>query len=308
MAGDPLRVLARGAVSDVSAGCWNSSGRTASTSSSCLGAPSSATTSTPTAGTAHRTVRRGGPAGRAGTSMSDVDTDARSPSSRRTGPHRRARAGRLRASGPGPAGRDGRHRHQDVPRRRRGAARRAWRSGTWGRTATRRRRPSRRGRGALTGGPPLRWHFVGQLQRNKAGSVARYADVVHSVDRVPLVRRARPALTQRAGRSTSSSRSASTRRPPARRGRGCRRAGRGRRRCRSRTARLRRRHGGGPAGGRPRRGVRPAAGGGERLRSDHPEATWVSAGMSGDLEAAIRHGATHLRVGSAVLGSRPSLR
>ena len=29
--------------------------------------------------------------------------------------------------------------------------------------------------------------------------------------------------------------------------------------------------------------------------------------MSGDLEAAVRHGATHLRVGTAILGSRPSL-
>jgi uncharacterized pyridoxal phosphate-containing UPF0001 family protein len=45
-----------------------------------------------------------------------------------------------------------------------------------------------------------------------------------------------------------------------------------------------------------------------RIHTDHPEATWVSAGMSEDLEAAIRHGATHLRVGSAILGSRPPLR
>ena len=30
-------------------------------------------------------------------------------------------------------------------------------------------------------------HFIGQLQTNKAGSVAGYADVVHSVDRVRLV-------------------------------------------------------------------------------------------------------------------------
>jgi uncharacterized pyridoxal phosphate-containing UPF0001 family protein len=45
-----------------------------------------------------------------------------------------------------------------------------------------------------------------------------------------------------------------------------------------------------------------------RIRVDHPQATWVSAGMSGDLEAAIRHGATHLRVGSAILGKRPPLR
>jgi uncharacterized pyridoxal phosphate-containing UPF0001 family protein len=37
-----------------------------------------------------------------------------------------------------------------------------------------------------------------------------------------------------------------------------------------------------------------------------PGATWVSAGMSNDLEAAVRSGATHVRIGSAVLGSRPS--
>ena len=39
--------------------------------------------------------------------------------------------------------------------------------------------------------------------------------------------------------------------------------------------------------------------------ADHPAADWLSAGMSGDLEHAIRAGATHVRVGSAVLGSRP---
>ena len=38
-----------------------------------------------------------------------------------------------------------------------------------------------------------------------------------------------------------------------------------------------------------------------------PAATVVSAGMSGDLEAAVAHGATHLRVGTALLGSRPPL-
>jgi uncharacterized pyridoxal phosphate-containing UPF0001 family protein len=45
----------------------------------------------------------------------------------------------------------------------------------------------------------------------------------------------------------------------------------------------------------------------QRLRGDHPGAWRISAGMSGDLEAAVRAGATHLRVGSAVLGSRPPL-
>ena len=39
---------------------------------------------------------------------------------------------------------------------------------------------------AAPGVPDLRWHLVGQLQRNKAGAVARIGAVVHSVDRRPL--------------------------------------------------------------------------------------------------------------------------
>ncbi|GAB3984639.1 hypothetical protein GCM10027615_72640 [Plantactinospora veratri] len=45
-----------------------------------------------------------------------------------------------------------------------------------------------------------------------------------------------------------------------------------------------------------------------RLRAGYPEAVAVSAGMSGDLEAAIAHGATHVRIGSALLGMRSTLR
>jgi len=44
-----------------------------------------------------------------------------------------------------------------------------------------------------------------------------------------------------------------------------------------------------------------------RLRSEHAGADWISAGMSGDLEAAIRHGATHVRLGRALLGTRTPL-
>lgn len=40
---------------------------------------------------------------------------------------------------------------------------------------------------------------------------------------------------------------------------------------------------------------------------DHPDAGELSAGMSGDLEQAIAAGATHVRVGSAVLGDRPTI-
>jgi uncharacterized pyridoxal phosphate-containing UPF0001 family protein len=42
----------------------------------------------------------------------------------------------------------------------------------------------------------------------------------------------------------------------------------------------------------------------DRLRAAHPQATIVSAGMSNDLESAVAHGATHLRIGTALLGQR----
>ena len=46
----------------------------------------------------------------------------------------------------------------------------------------------------------------------------------------------------------------------------------------------------------------------ERLTGAHPGATAISAGMSGDLEAAVRHGATHVRIGRSLLGMRNPLR
>ena len=45
----------------------------------------------------------------------------------------------------------------------------------------------------------------------------------------------------------------------------------------------------------------------ERLRAAHPSATVISAGMSGDLEQAIACGATHVRIGTALLGGRGAI-
>ena len=42
-----------------------------------------------------------------------------------------------------------------------------------------------------------------------------------------------------------------------------------------------------------------------RVLRNHPQATALSAGMSGDLEAAVRHGSTCVRVGTALMGQRP---
>lgn len=157
----------------------------------------------------------------------------------------------------------------------------------------------------------LRWHCIGQVQTKKAGSVARWADVVHSVDRVKLAH-ALGRAAQVAGRTVDVLVQVDL--DPA--AAGSARAGRGGavpgtvasladavagtaglRLCGVMAI--------APLGGDPYEAftrLREVAAG---VRADHPAAQWISAGMSADLEAAVHAGATHLRVGSAVLGSRP---
>ena len=156
-------------------------------------------------------------------------------------------------------------------------------------------------------GVSLRWHFVGQLQVNKAASVVSYAYMVHSVDRPRLV----AALSRRAGENGRVIRCLVQVSLDA----GTGSSGRG---------------GVDPAGvpdlaaqiaaadnlelagvmgvaplGQPARPayarLREAA---EQLRSAHPAARVISAGMSGDLADALAEGATHVRIGTALLGGR----
>ncbi|MET8826719.1 YggS family pyridoxal phosphate-dependent enzyme [Streptomyces sp. NPDC004610] len=162
---------------------------------------------------------------------------------------------------------------------------------------------------------PLRWHFVGQLQTNKVRSVLGYADFVQSVDRSRLV----TALSKEAVRA------------------GCEVG------CLIQVALDAGADGRGERGGVAPGGVEELAGLVARspglrldglmtvapltgafagrqeaafgrlmelstdLRRAHPAATMVSAGMSADLEQAVAAGATHVRVGTAVLGVRPGL-
>lgn len=145
----------------------------------------------------------------------------------------------------------------------------------------------------------LTWHFVGRIQRNKAHRIGEWADVVHSIDRPDLI-----APLTRSGRRPAALIQVSLDGDMAR---------------------------GGvlPTGvlalassivesGMPLQGVMAVAPLGmeparafEQLQqvshslvSEHPGATWISAGMSADLEAAIAAGATHLRLGTSILGSR----
>ena len=155
----------------------------------------------------------------------------------------------------------------------------------------------------------LTWHFVGQLQTNKCPSVARYASVVHSVDRARLVR-ALGSAARRAERVVRCLIEVSLDGDPAR--------------------------GGAVAADVPGLaeaiasesglvlsgvmavaplGMDPSAAFADLIvsaavvRAVNPAATMISAGMSGDLEAAVEAGATHLRIGTALLGVRgPAVR
>lgn len=163
-------------------------------------------------------------------------------------------------------------------------------------------------------GAPVRWHFIGHLQRNKCRSVVGYADMVHSVDSVRLARtlaeeaerhRGRPldvlvqvsidgdphrggALVGDAPEDQQLDRVAETV------------AGAGLLRLRGVMAVA-------PIEWRSDAAFERLAEIAGQLRVTYPTLDVVSAGMSGDLEEAIGRGATHIRVGSALLGNRPPL-
>lgn len=156
----------------------------------------------------------------------------------------------------------------------------------------------------------LRWHYIGGLQSNKAAAVARYADVVESVDRRKLVGGLSRGAVERGavlpcllqvsldppeqgeGRSGVHPDDLAALAEAVVAAEGLELAGL------MAVA---------PLGADADQAFARLAVITERFRADHPDATVLSAGMSGDLEEAIRHGATHVRIGRAVLGERPSV-
>lgn len=153
---------------------------------------------------------------------------------------------------------------------------------------------------------PLRWHMIGQLQRKKAGSVARWADVVESVDRAELVAPLDRAA-QEAGRVLDVLIQVSLDPDPVP-GRGGAMPDEVRSLADLVGAHpglaLRGVMGVAPYPGDPDEAFARLQALSERLRADHPRADRISAGMSGDLEQAVAHGATQVRIGGAVLGQR----
>ncbi|MGL5931100.1 MAG: YggS family pyridoxal phosphate-dependent enzyme [Dermatophilaceae bacterium] len=161
---------------------------------------------------------------------------------------------------------------------------------------------------SLAGRARLTVHFVGQLQTNKAGTVARLVDVVQSVDRARLARALERAAVQE-NRLIDVTVQISLDADRARGGADPDHA----RELADLVAecsglRLRGVMAVAPLGEDPRPAFARLRSVADAIRSNHPDASWMSAGMSGDLESAIAEGATHLRVGSAILGSRSSQR
>lgn len=156
----------------------------------------------------------------------------------------------------------------------------------------------------------VRWHMVGHLQRNKARSVVRWASEVQSVDS--------PRLAEALAKAVRAARDAGERDTPLdalvqvsidgdpERGgcpldalpaltEGVARSG---------ELRLRGLMAVAPLGMEPGRAFAALADAAQRIRADHPEATELSCGMSNDLESAVEHGSTCVRVGTALLGGR----
>jgi PLP dependent protein len=153
--------------------------------------------------------------------------------------------------------------------------------------------------------PEMRWHFIGRIQRNKIRSIASYAGSVDSVDRDVLVDPLDRAVADRAepldvllqvsldgdlarGGVPVTELPALADRVEA-----------------APHLRLAGLMAVAPLGADVEREYAALAGHAAQLRAGHPGARTLSAGMSGDLEAAVRHGATQVRVGTALLGGRP---
>jgi pyridoxal phosphate enzyme (YggS family) len=153
--------------------------------------------------------------------------------------------------------------------------------------------------------PDVRWHFVGAVQTNKARSVASYADVVHSLDRSSLVDALSRGAT-RAGRTIDVLVQVSLDGGSGRAGAAPEDvAGLSDLAGASEGLRLAGVMAIAPLGADAALAFRHLVAIADDVRRRHPTATVVSAGMSGDLEAAVAAGANVLRVGTALFGTRP---
>jgi pyridoxal phosphate enzyme (YggS family) len=154
--------------------------------------------------------------------------------------------------------------------------------------------------------PDVRWHFVGQLQGKKARQVRAYASAIHSIDRASLIDALESPgeqaetpildvflqvnLSDAPGRGGADPTDVPALAERIETAAGLRLLG---------VMAV------APLGEEPRAAFARLRGIADEVRRIAPAATAISAGMSGDFEEAIAEGATHLRIGTAITGSRP---
>jgi pyridoxal phosphate enzyme (YggS family) len=160
---------------------------------------------------------------------------------------------------------------------------------------------------------PARWHMIGLIQSNKAKYIARWADSVHSVytDKVVSAlgratevamaegRRDRMRVFVQISLDGDPGRGGVDIGDPAAVDRLCAQV------AESEALDLVGLMTIPPLGADPDLAFAALAAEHRRVLRSHPGATGLSAGMSDDLEAAVRHGSTCVRVGTALMGRRP---
>ena len=161
----------------------------------------------------------------------------------------------------------------------------------------------------------ISWHMVGQLQSKKLNSIARWADTVETLDRHELI----IPLDRAAAQANKNLRVLiQVNLDPVEFREGMNRGGVNPEVVPNFVAELEKAPhltlgGVMGVGPHPEMGVDVDAAFGQLMvaaalvQKLNPEATMISAGMSGDMEQAIRAGATQVRLGSAILGERPDV-
>lgn len=151
----------------------------------------------------------------------------------------------------------------------------------------------------------IRWHFIGQAQTNKARLIRDAASAVHSVDRVKLADALHTA--ERDGRALDVLIQVNLTEDAARGGvRPEEVGGLAAHIVSLGSLRLRGVMAVAPLDEPPARAFERLRHTSDKVRSIHPDAGWISAGMTEDFAEAIAIGATHLRIGSAITGPRPA--
>lgn len=159
----------------------------------------------------------------------------------------------------------------------------------------------------------LRWHMVGQIQRKKSRSLARWAHTAHSIDSPQLVTALDRAVTEALGEGKRAGPlrgyvQVSLDGDVARGGVDMSAPGALDRVCaqveQAKGLELIGLMGIPPLGWAPDKAFELLQSEHRRVLESHPAALGLSAGMSNDFESAVKHGSTCVRVGTALLGPR----